>query len=649
MKRTLLILLIGLFAVAGNAQTTIPVADNLVAEGIPPLSADLVATVKNYTESRGASLVEWHPVRKEMMISTRFGNTAQLHYVKMPGGDRRQITFFDEPVGSASFEPNKGDYFLFVRDVGGNEFGQIYRYDMATKKVTLLTDGKRSQNGGIEWNTKGDWIAYGSTKRNGQDRDIYVMNPLDPSSDKKVAENTGGGWGVVDWSADDSKILLQEGISINETRLYMLDVKTGEKSRLLPEKDERTTYSGIAFSSDKKGIYLTTNKDSEFNRLAYFDLATKKLTPLSTTIEWDVDEGMLSPDGKQVAFVTNENGLSKMYILSTATNKFAAVPNLPTGVIFGVDWAADSKSVGFALNTFNSSSDVYEYNTTSKQLARWTESELGGMDVSTLQEPELITWKSFDGKMISGYLYKASSKFTGKRPVIINIHGGPEGQSRPTFAGRTNYFLNELGVSIIYPNVRGSSGYGKTFLDLDNGMKREESVQDIGTLIDWIAAQPNLDKDRIMVTGGSYGGYMTLAVAYLYNDKIKCSLDVVGISNFNTFMKNTEAYRRDLRRVEYGDERDPKMAEYFEKIAPLNHTDKISKPIFIVQGGNDPRVPYTESIQMKDKIKANGGSVWFLMAKDEGHGFRKKNNIDFQFYATIEFVKQHLLNGLTVN
>ncbi len=649
MKRTLLILLIGLFAVAGNAQTTIPVADNLVAEGIPPLSADLVATVKNYTESRGASLVEWHPVRKEMMISTRFGNTAQLHYVKMPGGDRRQITFFDEPVGSASFEPNKGDYFLFVRDVGGNEFGQIYRYDMATKKVTLLTDGKRSQNGGIEWNTKGDWIAYGSTKRNGQDRDIYVMNPLDPSSDKKVAENTGGGWGVVDWSADDSKILLQEGISINETRLYMLDVKTGEKSRLLPEKDERTTYSGIAFSSDKKGIYLTTNKDSEFNRLAYFDLATKKLTPLSTTIEWDVDEGMLSPDGKQLAFVTNENGLSKMYILSTATNKFAAVPNLPTGVIFGVDWAADSKSVGFAFNTFNSSSDVYEYNTTSKQLARWTESELGGMDVSTLQAPELITWKSFDGKMISGYLYKASSKFTGKRPVIINIHGGPEGQSRPTFAGRTNYFLNELGVSIIYPNVRGSSGYGKTFLDLDNGMKREESVQDIGTLIDWIETQPNLDKDRIMVTGGSYGGYMTLAVAYLYNDKIKCSLDVVGISNFNTFMKNTEAYRRDLRRVEYGDERDPKMAEYFEKIAPLNHTDKISKPIFIVQGGNDPRVPYTESIQMKDKIKANGGSVWFLMAKDEGHGFRKKNNIDFQFYATIEFVKQHLLNGLTVN
>ncbi len=305
---------------------------------------------------------------------------------------------------------------------------------------------------------------------------------------------------------------------------------------------------------------------------------------------------------------------------------------------------ADSKSIGISFVAYNSSSDVFEYNTTTKELVRWTESELGGIDGSTLQEPQLISWKSFDGKLISGYLYPASSKFSGKRPVIINIHGGPEGQSRPVFQGRSNYFLNELGISIIYPNVRGSTGYGKSFVDLDNGMKREESVKDIGSLIDWIAQQPGLDKDRIMITGGSYGGYMTLAVSYLFSDKIRCSLDVVGISNFNTFMKNTEAYRRDLRRVEYGDERDPKMAAYFESIAPLNQTDKIKKPLFVIQGGNDPRVPYTESIQMKDKIKQNGGTVWFLMAKDEGHGFRKKNNVDFQFYSTVEFIKQFLIN-----
>ncbi len=643
MKNLVYIFSIVILSHSAFAQQTIPVADNLVTDGIPSLPLAYVSDVKNYTESRSASFAEWHPLKKEMMISTRFANSNQLHYVKMPGGDRKQITFFDEPIGGASFEPIKGEYFLFTKDIGGNEFSQIYRYDMGSKKITLLSDGLRSQNGGMRWSHQGDRIAYGTTKRNGKDRDIYVMNPLDRASDKKVIETEGGGWSAVDWSVDDSKLLVGEGISVNESRLYLVDVSTGTKTRLLPEKDERTNYDGVSSSKDGKGIYIITNKDSEFNRLAYYDFATKKISFISTSIPWDVESATLSDDGKQIAFVTNENGLSKLYVMQTSTMQFAAMPNLPTGVIGSIDWYNDSKSLGLTFLSYNASADVYEYNTETKQLTRWTESELGGMDVSGLPAPKLISWKSFDGKMISGYLYKASNKFSGKRPVMINIHGGPEGQSRPTFLGRLNYFINEMGVSIIFPNVRGSTGYGKTFVDLDNGMKREESVKDIGTLIDWIAQQNELDADRIMITGGSYGGYMTLAVAYLFNDKIRCSLDVVGISNFNTFMKNTEAYRRDLRRVEYGDERDPKMAAYFEAIAPLNHTDKIKKPLFIVQGGNDPRVPYTESIQMKDKIKQNGGTVWFLMAKDEGHGFRKKNNQDFQFYATVEFMKRFLL------
>jgi dipeptidyl aminopeptidase/acylaminoacyl peptidase len=625
-------------------QTTIPVAENIVIEGIPSLSTNLITDLKDYTEARGASIVAWHPLKKEMLISTRFGNSNQLHYVKTPEGNRKQITFFDEPISSASFEPIRGDYFLFLKDSGGNEFSQIYRYDLSNNKVSLLTDGKRSQNGGIRWNHKGDKIAYTSTKRNGQDRDIYILNPLDPTSDKIITENIGGGWQVIDWAADDSKLLILEGLSVNETRLYILDISTGIKTRLLPLKDERTTCNGIAFNKEGTGIYLITNKDNEFNRLAFYNLATKKLNYITTTIPWNVENVELSHDGSQLAFTTNENGLSKLYLLATATNQYMVVPNLPIGIITDVIFTGDSKSIGITFSAYNSSADVMEYNTTTKQLIKWTDSELGGMDLSNLQAPQLISWRSFDGKTISGNYYKASSKFSGKRPVIINIHGGPESQSRPGFQGRSNYYLNELGISIIYPNVRGSNGYGKTFLDLDNGMKREESVKDIGALLDWIAQQPDLDKDRIMIMGGSYGGYMTLAVSYLYSDKIRCALDVVGISNFNTFMKNTESYRRDLRRVEYGDEREAKMAAFFETIAPLNHTDKIKKPLFIVQGGNDPRVPYTEAIQMKDKIKQNGGTVWFLMAKDEGHGFRKKNNVDFQFYATIEFIKQFLLN-----
>jgi dipeptidyl aminopeptidase/acylaminoacyl peptidase len=645
MKKIIVIFCVSVISMNMQAQQNIiPVADNLVIENIPDLSTSYISDLKSYTESRSASLVSWHPIKKEMLITTRFGNSNQLHYIKMAGGDRRQISFFDEPVSDGVFEPTKGDYILFTKDIGGNEFSQIYRFDLTNNQVTLLTDGKKSQNGGIAWNHKGDKITYSSTQRNGQDRDIYLMDPLDPASNKLLVENTGGGWGAEDWSTDDSKILISEGISANETRIYQFDIASGTKTRILPETDERATYNIVGYSMDNKGIYITTNKESEYNRLAFYEFSTKKIEYISTPIPWNVNGANLSKDRSELIFITNENGYSKIYLLYTKTNLYTELPNIPKGVVSGRQWHNDGKSFAFSFGDYKTPSDVFEYTLATKKITRWTESELGGMDVSTLQEPELITWKSFDGQMISGYLYKASKKFTGIRPVIISIHGGPEGQSLPIFLGRQNYMLNELGISIIYPNVRGSVGYGKTFLDADNGMKREDSVKDIGALLDWIKEQDDLDASRIMVTGGSYGGYMSLAVSFHYSAQIRCAIDVVGISHFNTFLKNTEAYRRDLRRVEYGDERDVDMAAHFEKISPLNHVDEIKKPLLIVQGGNDPRVPATEATQMKDRIKLNGGTVWFLMAKDEGHGFKKKNNIDYQFYATIEFIKKYLLN-----
>lgn len=632
-------------SVAGFAQATktIPVANNLVSEGIPLLSASIIDEVKPYTEARGANLVAWHPVNKQMIIATRFGNAVQLHQVKMPGGDRKQITFFDEPLGNASFEPTAGKYFLFTKDVGGNEFGQIYRYDMSTGKSTMITPGGKSQNGGITWNKKGTKILYTSTRRNGTDRDIYMMDPLNPASDKLVLQLEGGGWSMEDWSDDEQRIILNKGVSVNESSIWLYDMASAKNSRLLPETNERVVYTGGTFTKDGKSIYMGTDKDNEYVRPAKYDLATKKITYLVTGINWELTSFEITKDQKQAAFVTNEAGVSKLYIHDLVTNKYKQVTTIPTGIIGGTEWHNDNKTLGFSFVTATSSSDVYELNSATQKLTRWTESELGGMNLDGVEAPKLIKWKSFDGLEISGFLYKANKKFTGKRPVIINIHGGPEGQSRPGFIGRNNYFLNELGVSIVYPNVRGSTGFGKSFTDKDNGMKREESVQDIGALIDWIATQSELDASRIMITGGSYGGYMTLACAFHYNDKIKCALDVVGISHFTTFLKNTESYRRDLRRVEYGDEREPAMAAYFEKIAPLNNAEKITKPMYIVQGKNDPRVPYTEAEQMRDKIKNNGGTVWFLMANDEGHGFQKKNNVDFLFYTTVQFIKDYLL------
>lgn len=630
-----------------KAQTqlqTLPVAENLVTEGLPPIPASIVQEVRPYTEARAAGFADWHPTKKEMVIATRFSNTPQLHYLKMAGGARKQLTFEAEPIGSASFEPNNGSYLLLGKDIGGNEFAQIYRFSFENGSLTLLTDGGRSQNGGIVWNKKGDKILYSSTRRNGADRDVYMMNPLDKTTDKLVVEVKGGGWGVSDWSDDESIILLDEYISVNESRIYTVNSQTGEKTRILPLTDERAVYSSVDITKDNKGMYLLTDKGSEFAKLAYYDFLTKKINILTPDINWDITSVTVSEDEQKIAFVTNEMGISKLFIMNTKTGRYSPVTSIPTGLIGGLAWHKNNVSLAFTFASSNSSSDVYELNTSTNQLTRWTESELGGIDASRIQTPQLIKWKSFDGLEISGFMYPPDKKFTGKRPVIINIHGGPEGQSRPGFIGRNNYYLQELGICIIFPNVRGSTGFGKTFTDMDNGFKREESVKDIGALIDWIAQQPNLDASRIMITGGSYGGYMTLACAFHYNDKIRCSLDIVGISNFNTFLKNTESYRRDLRRVEYGDERDPAMAEFFEKIAPLNNVEKITKPIFIVQGKNDPRVPYTEAQQMVEKIKGNGGKVWYLMANDEGHGFAKKNNQDFLFYSTIEFIKQNLLN-----
>jgi len=315
---------------------------------------------------------------------------------------------------------------------------------------------------------------------------------------------------------------------------------------------------------------------------------------------------------------------------------------LPVGVVTNLKWHRNGHELGFSLTNARGPGDCYSYDVPAGKLERWTTSETA-VKTNAFPEAELVKWKSFDGKEISGFLYKPPVKFTGKRPVLVVIHGGPEGQSQPVFLGRGNYYLNELGIALIYPNVRGSTGYGKTFSLLDNGFKREDTYKDINALFDWIGGQADLDASRICVTGGSYGGHMTLAVSTFYSDRIRCSVDIVGMSNLVTFLEHTEAYRRDLRRVEYGDERDPKTHEFLERIAPMNHVDMIRKPMLVVAGKNDPRVPVSESEQIAAALKKQGTPVWFLIGKDEGHGYRKKVNQDYQFYATVEFLKEYLL------
>ena len=630
------------FTSAQDSKNVVKPGENLIIQNIPDIPAALATQVKKYTEARGAGLVAFHPLKKEMIISTRFANTSQLHFVNQPLGMRKQITFFDEPIGNASYEPTKGEYIIIRKDIGGNEFGQLYKYDLKTLQSTLLTDGGRSQNGNVTWRKDGKGFFYTSTKRNGKDRDIYYLEPDNLATDKLILQVEGGGWSIQDLSKDFKKLIIGEYVSANESYLYLLDVASGTLSELTPRNEPKVVSGSADFSKNKNGIYFITDKDNEFQRLAYKDLGTNQVTYL-TDISWDVEGYTLSEDGKTLIFSTNEAGVSRLYQMDTKSAQYHLVPNIPIGSVGGFELHEKLPYLAFTLSSSKTASDVYTYNLKTKTLERWTESELGGIQAEDISTPQFIEWKSFDELTVSGFYYPASPKFQGKRPVIINIHGGPEGQASPNFLGSNNYYTNEMGIAMIYPNVRGSSGFGKTFIQLDNWYLRENSVKDIGALLDWIKTQPELDSDRIMVMGGSYGGYMTLAVSFHYADKIKCSVDIVGISNFNTFLKNTESYRRDLRRVEYGDEQDPKMYEFLEKISPLTNIDKIKKPMLIVQGTNDPRVPVTEAIQMRDKLLANGNTVWYLEAKDEGHGFRKKNNADFQRLVTIKFIEEFLL------
>lgn len=624
-------------------QSFIVPNENLVTENIAAIPSELEGQVKKYSEARAAALVDINPIKNEVLINTRFGSTLQLHLVSMPMGARRQITFFDEPVSVAGYEPVKGEYIVYSKDIGGNEFGQLFKLDLKTLQSTLLTDGGKSQNGGLTWRKDGKGFYYSSTKRNGGDRDIYYIDPNNPSSNKLILEVKGGGWGIQDISKDNKQLLIGEYVSANESHIWSLDTDSGKLSEITDRKAKNIVQNNATYSNNPDEIWFLTDRDNEFDRLATLNSKTKAITYHTSKIPWSVDFFSISEDKKTIVFVTNEAGLNKMYIMNTGDKSYYEVKNIPIGLIGGLDFTKDSQSVFFSQSTAQTASDVYKLNIKTGKIEQWTASELGGMQQSDMTTPKFIEWKSFDNQSVSGFYYPASKKFTGKRPVLIIIHGGPESQSQASFLGANNYYTNELGVSLIFPNVRGSSGFGKTFLAKDNGFLREDSVKDIGALLDWIAQQPDLDKDKIMIMGGSYGGYMSLATAYHYADKLKCSVDIVGISNFNTFLKNTEEYRRDLRRTEYGDERDEKMAAFFEKIAPLNNTDKIKKPMFIIQGKNDPRVPVTEAIQMRDKLKAQGNTVWYLEAKDEGHGFKKKANVDYQRLAVIRFMQEYLL------
>lgn len=620
---------------------------NLVIENIPEIPDSLAQRQLQYQNVRAASVADWHPDGKQLLISTRFGETTQLHLVSQPMGMRRQITFFDEPVGNGSYCPS-ADYsgFLFTKDEGGNEFAQLFWYDTETGRTRMLSDGSSVNSDGT-WSNQGDRFAFNSTRRTGKDFDIYVSSMQSPQEAELLADRGQGVWYATDWSPDDQQIILGQYQSAAKANLYVMDVN--QKS-LTPINDTSATayFGGGVWNADGSGLFVISNQGGEFRTLMYYDVNSKELTPITNNIPWDVENMAINNDRSQVAFVTNENGINQLYFLDPEQLTYQKVDGLPMGQINSMVFHPEDDRLALSLGTAQSPGDVYVLNpANNNQLVRWTDSEVGGLNTKNFVQPELITYSTFDSveqqtRQIPAFYFQPTN-VDGPTPVVLYIHGGPEGQYVPYFSSFVNYLVNEMGIAVIAPNVRGSAGYGKSYLQLDNGFQRKESVRDIGALLDWIEQQPELASDRVAVYGGSYGGYMVLASMVDYNDRLRCGVDVVGISNFVTFLENTEEYRRDLRRAEYGDERDPEMRRYLEEISPSNHAEKIKSPLFVIQGANDPRVPASESEQMVEEIRDTGSEVWYLLAKDEGHGFRKKGNRDYQYNAIALFFQEHLL------
>ena len=609
----------------------------LEADGIPAVPQELVDATRPYMEFRTAGFVDWDPISKSMLISTRFGNVSQLHTVKAPGMDRRQISFEPEPLGGAYLP---GDGTLVVsKDTGGNEFYQLYT--MKNGKLTLLTDGK-SRNGLGAVSKDGKWIAYSSTRRNGADNDLYVMDPRDPSTSRMVKEVKGGGWILGAFAPGNTHGVVANYVSVTKTDLYWLDLASGAMTPIGDHK-KSISYGGGRFAPDGT-MWITSDEGSDFARLGILDPKTGKFTPKSTETKWDVEGFDIADDGSFIAYVVNEAGISKLRLMDPKTGAVRDVTGLPKGSIGRVR-IAPWGTIGLTVSAAKVPSDAFSVDPVTLQVTRWTESETGGLDPAVNVEPEFVEVKSFDGELVSGFLYRPDPKrFPGKRPLIVSIHGGPEAQFTPGFRGRSNYLLNELGVAVFYPNVRGSTGFGKRFVGLDNGpFLRENSVKDIGAFLDRLEGDAGIDKDKIAVQGGSYGGYMCYATAIRYGGRFKAADCIVAISNFVTFLENTQAYRRDLRRVEYGDERDPKQRAKLMEISPLTKIDQLSIPLLVVTGANDPRVPKSEADQAVAAVRAKGRTAWHLVGLNEGHGFGKKENADYQFWVELMFWQKNLL------
>jgi dipeptidyl aminopeptidase/acylaminoacyl peptidase len=644
MNRIYLSLLLAAPLLAGSAAFAVSHVErgNLTFENIPEAPADLADKLNGYLNARQATPLSWSP-QGQLLIATRFADVDQLHLVEQPGGARRQLTFQREPITEAAFSPDSArSAYVFLKDSGGNENAQLYYQRVGEPGATMLTDGK-SMNGAPLWSNSGREVAFFSTARDGHSYDIEIVDPESGTLPRLAVagDASGAAWSVLDWSPDDSKLLVLKEVSVAEGYLYVVDLSTGQKREVEPSP----TKVGIVdarFTRDGQGVYLISDREAEFARLRYINLFTNDKTVISAHIPWDIESLAISRDGHYLAYVSNEAGAGKLNLLDLRTHQDLTPPRLQRlGVINSLHFDADGKRLAFAFAAANQPRDAFVLDVAENRLEPWTRSEAGAVDLAKFALPRLVEFATFDrvdgkARQVPAYVFEPATP--GPHPVLISLHGGPESQFRPGFDPWIQYMVNELGFAVIAPNVRGSSGYGKTYMSLDNGMLREDAVKDVGAMLVWIALHKEFDSKHVVVAGGSYGGYLALATLVNYSDRLRGGVDVSGIADFVSFLSNTAPYRQDQRRAEYGDERDLDMRSFLRRISPLTNADRITRPLLVVHGKNDPRVPLSEAEQIVNKLRSKGREVWYLLAADEGHGYRKKQNRDAYYETFAQFL-----------
>jgi dipeptidyl aminopeptidase/acylaminoacyl peptidase len=653
MRRLLLciLLLTSMPGVGDDFQPQFTNDGQLIMRGIPEIPGNLVARIRQYQDVRSATLLDWTRDGVGLYISTQFGNVSQVHRVRKAGGSRQQLTWFAEPVGQVR-RRNGSDELAITMDQGGGERDQIFLFDARSATTRKLSDGP-SRNRLLCWSRDGRRLAFQSTRRNGRSNDLWIMEPDRQDSAEILLEAPPGSWyGPVDFSNDGRYLLVQQFLGVHDSRVYILDLQQRGLQLVAGNPDNPSANRAVSFDRRNTGFYFITNARGRSAELAWKSLAPDSIAQsLTSGIGWDVTNFVVSGDGKRGAFVTNEEGSSRLYLLNTRRQAFSRVDKIPMGLISSLEFSPDNRSLALTLSTSQTPSDVYVLQLgrrpeSARDLVRWTFSEVGGLDTTGFTEPDLVHYPTFDmrgdaRRMVPAFIYRPQGQ--GPHPVIIDVHGGPEGQHRPGFSGRTQMWVAELGAAVIAPNIRGSTGYDLEYLALDNGVRREDAIRDIGALLDWIEEQPDLDGERVAIYGSSYGGYVVLASAVHYSSRLRAGIDVVGFSNFVSFLENTEDYRRAFRRYEYGDERDPEMRAYLERISPLNNVDRIDIPLLVVQGRNDPRVPASESEQIVKALRERGRPVWYIEALNEGHGLERKENRRVYEQAAVLFLQQYLL------